>query len=177
MGHRLRAAAFAALLCCVALVPLRAQESSLSDGEVEKLRETAASAPERIMAFVEFLDQRTSRIQKLSEGKRVPGREEDIHDLMQQITSILDDVDDNLDDYSKRHWDIRKVLPKLIAATERWGTALKSPPEDQRYSVQRKLALESLEDVHQSSIKMVDEQKAWFAEHPPGKETSKKGEV
>jgi len=154
---------------------LHAQESALSDGEIEKLRDTAASAPDRVMVFVTFIDQRTSRIDKLSTGKRQPGREEDIHELMQQITSILDDLDDNLDDYNKRHWDIRKVLPKLVAATERWGTALRSTPEDQTYNVSRKLALESLHDVHEAAVNMIEEQKAWFAAHPPGKE-SQKGE-
>ncbi len=163
------------LLCGMLALPgvfgARAQDrpQALSDGEVEKLRDTAPVAPERVMAFVGFLNQRADRIEKLTEGKRVPGREEDIHELMEQMTSILDDLDDNLDDYSKRHQDIRKVLPKLVAATERWGTVLKTPAEDQRYSVQRKLALESLNDVHESAVKMIEEQKAYFLAHPPGK--------
>jgi hypothetical protein len=125
------------------------------------------------MVFVSFIDQRTARIDKLTTGKRQPGREEDIHDLLEQTTSILDDLEDNLDDYSKRHWDIRKVLPKLVAATERWGTAMRSPPEEPAYSVSRKLALESLQDVHEAALKMIDEQKAWFAAHPPGKDPPK----
>ena len=168
------------ILCLLLLValapPSHAQGSYLSDGEVEKLRDTAASAPERVMAFVEFVNRRVDHIGKLSTGRRMPGREEDIHDLMQQIASILDDLDDNLDDYAKRHWDIRKTLPKLIAATERWGTELKSPPDDQAYSVQRKLALESLGDVHESAIKLIEDQKAWFAAHPPGKENAPRKE-
>ena len=169
-----------ALLLCLAagVTPLRsgAQQSSLSDSEVEKLRDTAASAPDRIMAFVAFIDQRTVRLEKLSSSNRVPGREEDTHELFQQIASILDDLDDNLDDYSKRHLDIRRVLPKLIAATERWGTQLKSPAEDESYNLSRRLALDSLQDVHESAVKMVDEQKAWFAAHPPGKEPVAKKE-
>ena len=154
--------------------PGAAQDSYLSDAEVEKLRDTAASAPERLMAFVEFVNHRMDRIDRLRTGRRMPGREEDIHDLMQQITSILDDLDDNLDDYGKRHWDVRKTLPKVIAATERWSTGLKSPTEDQAYSVQRQLALEALGDVRESATKMVDEQREWFAAHPPGKEGAAK---
>ncbi len=147
-------------------------ESALSDGEVEKLRATAADWPERILAFTEFLNQRASRIEKLTAGKRVPGREEDLHDLIEQFTSILDDLQDNLDDYSQRHRDIRKALPKLVSATERWGTTLRTPVENEAYSVSRKLALESLQDVHESAVKMIDEQKSWFAAHPPVKEPS-----
>jgi uncharacterized protein Yka (UPF0111/DUF47 family) len=172
----LKLAVLALFLPCLTHTCARAQDSYLSDAEVEKLRDTAPIAPERVQAFIDFINQRADRIDKLASGKRVPGREEDIHDLMKQIASILDDLDDNLDDYSKRHQDLRKILPKLIAATERWGTALKSPAEDQEYSVQRKLALESLSDVHESATRMVDEQKAWFAAHPPSKEGTKKGE-
>jgi len=156
---------------------LRSQERgpTLSDAEVEKLRELAPEYPERVMAFIGFLNQRADEIDKLTTGKRKPGREEDIHDLMQQMTGILDDLDDNLDEYSKHHNDIRKVLPKLLAATERWGTVLKSPPEDQEYSVQRKLALESLNDVHEAATQMIAEQAAWFKEHPPAKSGGKNG--
>ncbi len=149
---------------------------SLSDGEVEKLRDLAPDPPERVMAFVGFLNQRASQIEKLSTGKRQPGREEDLHELMEQMTSILDDLADNLDEYSKYHRDIRKVLPKLVSATERWGTVLKSPPENQEYSVTRKLALEWLGDVHDEAAKMIDEQRAWFLAHPPAKEGQKKPE-
>jgi hypothetical protein len=171
-------AALACLLClCAAHSRVRAQERepTLSDAEVEKLRELAPEYPERVMAFVGFLNQRADEIEKLTNGKRKPGREEDIHDLMQQITGILDDLDDNLDEYSNHHNDIRKVLPKLVAASERWGTVLRSPPENQEYSVQRKLALESLNDVHEAATQMITEQAAWFKDHPPAKLSGKKG--
>ncbi len=145
-------------------------ESSLSDGEVDKLREAAISPPERLLVFVGFINDRVARIGKLSTGPRKPGREEDIHELMEQCAAIFDDLTDNLDDYEKRHRDVRKVLPKLIAATESWGTGLKTPPDNQEYSVSRKLALESLADVHETAVKMVEEQKVWFAAHPPVKD-------
>jgi hypothetical protein len=170
--------AFVCLIFFILAQPwLRSQERgpTLSDAEVEKLRELAPEYPERVMAFIGFLNQRADEIDKLTTGKRKPGREEDIHDLMQQMTGILDDLDDNLDEYSKHHNDIRKVLPKLLAATERWGTVLKSPPEDQEYSVQRKLALESLNDVHEAATQMIAEQAAWFKEHPPAKSGGKNG--
>jgi len=170
------------LLAIAALLslPLRAihaqvHENALSDAEVDKLRDTAYFPPERVMAFIAFLDQRTRQIDKLNTGKRQPGREEDTHDMMEQFTSIADDLEDNLDDYSQHHRDIRKVLPKLVAATERWRTALKSPPDHEAYNISRKLAIESLDDIKESATKLIDEQKAWFLAHPPGKEDKTKG--
>ena len=168
-----------ALCLCLVLLgasgaqPLHAQkeEPALSDGEVEKLRESASDAPARVLVFVEFLNRRADRIDKLNTGKRLPGREEDTHAYIEEMSSILDDLEDNLEDYSKRHWDVRKVLPKLISATERWNTTLNSAPDREEYGVQRKLALESLHDVRETATAMVEEQKAWFKEHPPVKET------
>ena len=163
-----------ALAICLPLSGYAQQgESALSDGEVEKLRDTAYYPPERIIAFIAFIDQRTREIDRLATGKRKPGREEDIHDQMEQFTSIADDLDDNLEDYGRRHADIRKALPKLVAAIERWSTALKSPPGHEAYTVSRKLALETLNDVHEAAIAMIEEQKAYFLAHPPPKNHAK----
>ena len=161
------------LLALVRPLAAQAHESALSDGEVEKLRDTAYYPPERVLAFIAFLDQRTHEIDHLGTGPRRPGREQDIDDQMQQFASIADDLDDNLDEYDKHHRDIRKVLPKLVAATERWGTALKTPPEHPAYTLARKLALESLNDIHQSAVELAESQKAWFLAHPPPKDDGK----
>jgi hypothetical protein len=155
-------------------LPAQMRESALSDAEVEKLRDTAYYPPDRVMAFIQFLDDRTKAIDKLCLGKRQPGREQDIHDLIEQFASIADDFDDNLDDYGQHHRDIRKVLPKIITAAERWGTSLRTPTEDPTYSVSRKLALESLADIKDSATKLIEEQKAWFQAHPPPKEDGTK---
>jgi hypothetical protein len=166
------------LLAVSLFAPLaRAQqhEPALSDAEVEKLRDTAYFPPERVNAFIDFLDQRMKQIDKLTTGKRQPGREEDIHDLMEQFTSIADDFDDNLDDYGQHHRDIRKVLPKVIAAAERWGTLLRTPPENPAYNLSRKLALETLADVRETATKLIEEQKAWFLAHPPPKDGKASG--
>ncbi len=166
----------AGLLLSGAVRPVYAQghEQALSDAEVEKLRDTAYYPPERVLTFIEFLNLRTKEIDTLVTGKRQPGREQDIHDLMEQFTSIADDFDDNLDDYGKRHLDIRKVLPKVVSAAERWATALKTPPDDDRYNVSRKLALETLADIRETATKLIDEQKAWFLAHPPPKDGATK---
>lgn len=158
------------LMCALGAAGGQRRESALADAEVEKLRDLAQAPADRVMAFVGFLDRRTQEIDRLGVGRRKPGREDDIHDQMEQFTTIADDLDDNLEDYSKRHADLRKVLPKLVAATERWGTALKTPPEDERYGVSRKLALETLNDIHEEAVKMLEEQKAYFLAHPPVKE-------
>jgi hypothetical protein len=146
------------------------RESALSEAEVEKLRDTAAFPAERVQTFITFLDDRTRTIEKVSSAPRKPGREEDIHDLMEQFTSVADDLEDNLDDYGPRHRDLRKVLPKLITAAERWATVLKTPVDNDAYNIARKLALEAVRDIREESTKLLEEQKVWFRDHPPEKD-------
>ena len=153
-------------------LPLHAQrtEPALSEAEVEQLREAAYVANDRVLVFIKLLDARSKTIQDMFAKPRRPGREQDTHDLLEQFTSVADELNDNLDDYGPHHRDIRKALPKLLEATERWATVLKSPPNDEAYNVSRKLALESLRDIREAATKLVDEQKTWFLAHPPPKE-------
>lgn len=163
---------------CLALVilvlhpPLHAQDSdsSLSNAEVEQLRDSAYVPRDRVLVFVKFLDERAAAVQSLFAHPRRPGREQDTHDLLEQFTSIANELEDNLDNYATRHSDIRKSLPKLVEATDRWASNIKSPPDDPAYNVSRKLALEAIRDVRDDATELIASQKAWFAAHPPAKE-------
>jgi hypothetical protein len=163
---------------CFALIlfafhpPLHAQasENALSDAEVEQVRESAYFPGDRVLVFVKFLDTRAAAIQELYAHPRRPGREQDTHDLLEQFTSIADELEDNLDDYSTRHSDVRKSLPKLLTALDRWTSELKSPPDNEAYNVSRKLALEAVSDLRENTTEMIASQKSWFAAHPPAKE-------
>ena len=162
---------FACLLAVsfIAILPAQERVPALSDAEIEKLREAAPLYPERVQLFSDFLDARTRDIVALTTGRRHAGRELDLHDRMEQFTSIAEDLEDNLDDYGSHHRDVRKVLPKLLAATDRWQTALKTPPDNEAYNVSRKLALQTVTDLREDTAKLIDDQKAWFLAHPPDK--------
>jgi hypothetical protein len=162
-----------ALVLLTLALPLHAQrgETSLSEGEIEQLRESAYFPNDRILLFIKLLDTRNKAIQDLFAHPRKPGREQDTHDLLEQFTNIADELNDNLDDYGPHHKDIRKALPKLLDATERWSSNLKQPPEDPAYNLSRKLALESIRDIREEATRLVEDQKTWFAAHPPAKET------
>lgn len=153
------------------LPPLHAQNNdhSLSNAEIEKLRDTAYYPNQRVEYFIKLLDDRAQAIDDLYKHPRKPGREQDTDDLMGQFTSIANELEDNLDDYGSRHKDVRKSLPKLIKALERWSTAIKSPPDNGAYNVSRHLALQAIRDVHDDTTDLIASQKAWFAAHPPPK--------
>jgi hypothetical protein len=167
----LRRILFALVFLALAL-PFHAQskDNALSEGEIEQLREAAYVPNDRVLLFIKLLDTRTKAIQDLFAHPRKPGREQDTHDLLEQFTSIADELNDNLDDYGPSHRDIRKALPKLLDATERWASNIKQPPENATYDLSRKLALESIRDIREEATQLVDDQKTWFAAHPPPKD-------
>jgi hypothetical protein len=161
-----------ALLVFTLVLPTRAQrtDGALSESEIEQLREAAYIPNDRVLIFIKLLDTRDKTIQDLFAHPRKPGREQDTHDLMEEFTAIADELNDNLDDYGPRHRDIRKSLPKLLDATERWSSNLKSPPDNEAYNVSRKLALEAVRDLREQATQLIEDQKTWFLAHPPPKE-------
>jgi hypothetical protein len=150
------------------------QASALSDAEIEQVRDARYAPASCVLLFAKFLDARTDHIHDLYNKPRRPGRETDTRELMEQFTSIVDELSDNLDDYGPRHADLRKALPKLLASADRWATEIKAPPEDESYSVARKLALESIRDLRESATELTAEQDAWFKAHSPTKEKDEK---
>jgi len=159
------------ILFAVPHLRAQSQPDALSEAEVEQLRDTNRLPNDRVLAFVKFLDARTDKIHDLTTKPRRPGREQDLHDMMEQFVSIADNLEDNLNEYGPRHRDIRKSLPKLLRAIDRWSSNIKSPPDDEAYNVSRKLCLESLRDLREDTEHLIEDQRVWFAAHPPQKDT------
>jgi hypothetical protein len=149
------------LLLTAAAIPSHAQarENTMSEAEVERLREAAYIPADRVAEFIKILDSRSKSIDALIAGRRRPGREQQLHDLMDQFGSITDELADNLDGYAPKHRDLRKALPKLLEATERWSTTLRAPVDDPAYNVVRKVALDA-------AATMQTDQIAYFKAHP-----------
>ena len=165
-----RALALALVLLALA-APLHAQprDSALTQAEIDQVREYRYYPADCVLLFVKFLDLRTQQMHDLYAHPRRPGREQDTHDLIQQFTSIADELSDNLDDYGPRHIDLRKALPKILTGIDRWTADINALPEDDAYTVARRLALESLRDLREDTTQLAADQAAWFKIHPPGK--------
>jgi hypothetical protein len=68
---------------------------------------------------------------------------------------------------------VRKSLPKLIAATDRWSTALRAPGDDEKYKVVRRIALDAVKDMHDLAVQMQVDLEEYFKEHPEAVKTEK----
>ncbi len=151
----------------------QAPEGVMSEAEVETLREAAPVPLDRIAAYVTILNDREKRIETLMAKPHRVGFGEDMHDAIEQFGAIADELNDNLDEYSANRRDVRKALPKLIAATDRWSTALRAAGDDDQYKVVRTIALDTVKDMHDLAVQMQTDLGAYFKEHPEAAKAEK----
>jgi hypothetical protein len=162
-----------ALAGCVAGMRAQATEGVLSEKEVDSLRDSAYEPLSRIVAYVKILDDRQKWIDELVHGRRHVSTPEDLHDAIDQFGQIADELNDNLDQYGQKHRDVRKVLPKLVEATERWASSLRAATDDEHYNVVRRIALDAVKDTRQIADQMKTEQEAYFKAHPDAEKAEK----
>ena len=155
------------LFLCTPWVIAQRHSTAISAGEEEKIRDAAADPALRVTVFQQIIETRIQRMQGILVDKRAQGRREDLKQNMDEITGLIDEFQDNLEDYDHAHRDLRKPLPKLLTAIDRWQSVLKQPPVDDSYEVTRKLALEAVADVRQQAAEMIPAQTVYFKAHPP----------
>ena len=177
---RLRRPAAALLLLTglfVARQPAFAQagEDMLSQREVDSLRDSAFVPLDRVIVYERILNDREKRLEELLAKRR--GHTDfagEMHDVLDQFGAIADELNDNLDEYSRKHRDVRKALPRLVEATERWSTALRTPADDQAYAVVRRIALDNVKDTRELAQSLQTELDAYFRAHPDAEKEEKR---
>jgi hypothetical protein len=113
----------------------------LTELEVDQLRETAQEPDKRLRLMVKFARARMLAIDQLrSDPKLAQGRGEKVHDLLEDFMNLVDEIDDNVDNYSSKQSDIRKSLKELVEADTDF-----------------QLKLRTLKDAAKNNPKMADE--------------------
>lgn len=168
------------LLCTLWLLVaagLQAQRHStaVSEAEEEKIRDAAAEPARRVVVYQEIIESRVRRIQAILADKRAQGRRDDLQQNMDEISGLIDEFQNNLEEYDHLHRDLRKPLPKLQDALLRWDSVLRQAPHDEGYELTRKLALEAVADVKAEVAEMIPAQDAYFKAHPPDKNANPGG--
>jgi len=154
------------LMLFLAAVPMwpQSQQDPLTDRETEQIREYADRPPERIKLYLKFIEQRTSAIHQLSTDARDRGHGTRLRILIEEFTRLVDELQDNLDVYSKTHADVRKTLKEVIETSGKWPVVLKEAPPDRAYDFSRKTALDAADSANDEARKMLAEQEQYFAE-------------
>ncbi len=139
-------------------VPLSAQNQAghdpLNPAEVDQLRDTAIEPNQRLKLYVQFARTRITSIDQLLADPKAKDRGRQLHDLLQDFTTLTDEISDNVDMYHGQHWDIRKSLKLVIEGDSEFQLKLrklseisqdpKNAEETEEYKFVLRDALESL---------------------------------
>lgn len=122
---------FPALLLAAAVVPSVAQKRDpLTENESDQIRELAQEPDKRVKLLLKFIQARMATIEQMEGDPRLAaGRGKQVHDLLEDFTSMIDELDDNIDDYTEKKSDIRKSLKDVIDAHTAFQTKLKALKE------------------------------------------------
>jgi hypothetical protein len=146
----------------------------LTDAEVEKLREVADQPIERVKLFMTFIEQRTDAIAEMVGDTRIQNKPPKIRKLLQEYTYLVDELQDNLDNYDETHADIRKALKELVPASKKWLDTVNKPPPDPAYDFPRKTAADASESLVDQVTKLQVELDKYFAEQKKEKKEQEK---
>lgn len=172
-----RAAIVFTILALVATVyGGKVRRDPLNDAETDQLREQAQEPPKRLKLYITFAGARMAAIEQLRvDPKLVADRARQVHDLLEDFTNIVDEIDANVDSYHERAADLRKPLKELIEANADWQLrlrTLKEAPatdpaaakEARQYYFALASAIDSVDSSGENARKILDEQNRAFAE-------------
>jgi len=172
---RIRPLAFLAVLV-ITSAPLWSQihdRDPLTDAEVDQLRETAIEPEKRLKLMVEFTKARMTSLEQVRTDPKAKERGKRMHDLLEDISTLVDEIDDNVDDYDERSADLRKPLKQVVEMDSDFQTKLhdlknaetdpKNIDEASDYKFALDDAIESVDQSATSNRKLLDEQNVKFA--------------
>ena len=143
----------------------------LTDAETDQLREVAMEPQKRLKLYIKFAEARLEAIDQLrTDPKLAEGRGKKIHDLLEDFTAILDEINDNLDTYEGRplakddRKDFHKGLKDVIEASDKFDLKLKTlksagdtDPQAKKEAVDYQFALADARDALKSSADIARE--------------------
>ena len=159
----------AMFLCLLVAVPLFAQKEKrepLTEAQMEKIAEAGIDPNARIVLYTQYLNEHAEAIKALSKRASSDARSSRLSDALEDFTALMDELGDNLDTYTDRKSDIRKALAALAEATPRWQGILRALAGEPGFSLARKEAIESGEDLSEQAKRLLKEQSDYFTQHP-----------
>ena len=135
----------------------------MTDTEIDQIREAADKPEKRFHLFVTFAKARLSAIEQLrADPKMAQGRGQQIHDLLEDFQSLVDETEANLDDYREKKADLIKPLTELVQAEDDWKLKLRglkesTAPEVKEYEFVLQNAIETVNDSSDSARKELED--------------------
>lgn len=154
----------------------------LTDAEADQLRQVALEPDKRLKLYIKFTEARLDAIdQARNDPKQEGGRGQKIHDLLEDFTSLIDEINDNLDQYEGHALDkdqvkqLHKGLKEVVTAEDRFRARLRTlrhdaetDPQTRAESKDYMFALNDADDALKSSLDIAKEYSTEKDEQKPG---------
>lgn len=183
MNKMLWRTAMLAVLMCAAPIAFAQKNTRdpMTEAEVDQMREAADYPNKRLELMVKFAKERISMIDLVrTDSDSEATRPKQIHDLLQEFITLLDETDDNIDMYESHFADMRKGLKLVIEADSEWQLKLRqlkeqTPPNElQQFSFVLANAVDTVADSAKSARETLEEQNKLAAEKKLTKDYSER---
>jgi hypothetical protein len=127
----------------------------LNDKEIDELREAAIDPVQQLKLYVKFTQARFLALDQLRTDPMVTNRGQQMHDLLEDIDSLANEISDHIDDYGRQKLDARKAVKPVVEATSDWqlrlrtlkDAAMKDPPAAREYSFVLDTAIDDVNEL------------------------------
>ena len=159
------------VLLLLIVVASARKRDPLTDAETDQLREAAMEPYKRLKLYIKFAEARLIAIDQMrSDPRLADGRGQHIHDLLEDFTAILDEINDNLDQYEGRpltkddRKDFKKGLKEVIEADDKFElklrtlkSAIDTDPQTKKEAHDFQFALQDAQEALKSNADMARE--------------------
>ncbi len=113
-----------------ASVSVAQKRDPLTESESDQIAELSQEPDKRIKLILKFTQARLATIEQLEgDARMTAGRGKQVHNLLEDFTSLIDELDDNVDDYTDKKADIRKALKEMIESETSFQLKLRAMKE------------------------------------------------
>ncbi len=120
-------------LACIALcaltagkLPAQGRHDSLTEVQVDQLRDTAQDPDSRLRLYIKFSRQKLDDVDQIRADPKITDKPQQTHDKLQEFVDIYDELNDNIDTYSGQRFDIRRVLKTIVETDTQFEAKLRA---------------------------------------------------
>lgn len=154
------------LLFTFAICHAQHREDSLTQPEIDQIRDASWEPQQRLALYVKFARARLLAMEQMRNDPKIKDRARQTHDKLDDFTAIYDELNDNIDTYIDRRDDIRKPLKTIIDADTEFQAKLRAlkdaagvtPEEASQYEFVLSTALETVDSSAEDHKKLLADQ-------------------
>jgi len=115
--------------CALAVISLlgvraEARRDPLTPAEIDQIRDSAQEPEQRLKFYVKFTRARIDGIAQARSDPKVTDKGAAVHNALQDFLDLYDELDENVETFADRKYDIRKALKLVLEADAEFQSKL-----------------------------------------------------